>query len=89
MTKVSDFHVDPHAQEAALLSHHDRARRALEHDDHVVAALPAYQRVGVLQRAEDGQVGTGEIGGDGDPIGRQAYLDRFRALRLGRLLRNR
>ena len=67
MTKVSDSHVDPDAEHAVLAPHHHRPRRAFEHDDDVVAPLPRDQRVGVFQRAEDGEVGAGEVGGDRRP----------------------
>ena len=86
MTKVVEFDVDPHAEDAVLAAHHDRPRRAFEHHDHVVAALAADQRIGIVERAENGEVGAAEVGGDRHAVGRQPDLDAFRIGR-GLLLR--
>ena len=74
------FGVDPHAENAAREAYHDGAGRPFEHHDDIVSALPRNQRVALGRSPEDRQVGTGEIGGNRDAVGRQADLDALRAV---------
>ena len=72
--------VDPDAEQPLLLAHRRDILRPLQRDDDVVLADGHQQLVGIIDRAEDGEIGAGEIGGDGDLGGRDPDLQPFALL---------
>ena len=63
-----------------FLTHHDRGAGTEQGDDDVVSLLTLDAGIGIVERAEDDELGAVEIGGDPDPIRGQSdleALDRF------------
>jgi hypothetical protein len=66
--------VHPDPEHALLPPHRGIVPRPFQRDDHVVLADRQEQFVGIGQRSEDGQVGSPEVGGNGDLVCRRPDL---------------